>query len=486
MLSPESFLKTLKQSRLLTKTQWGVVQSTIRGAVESPNAAPLRTSIELARDLVTHGLLTTWQAEKLLDGKHKGFFLGKYRLLRPLGVGGMCFVYLAEHSWLQQTRAIKILPQSKQNQGSHLERFYREAQAAAKLDHPNIVKTFDIAEQGRQHYIVMEYVDGVDLATVVRHRGRLPIGEAVEYLKQSATALLHAHSADLIHRDIKPGNFLLTRHGQIKLMDLGLAKFMDQPSELTVVHNDTLMGTADFLSPEQALHSHLVDHRTDLYSLGATFYFLIAGHPPFPDGTVAQRLARHQALEPPGLEIVRSDCPPTIAALCRWMLEKSPEDRPADCGTVVHWLEQWQRSPDTRLPSEFSGGRRESPPHTSRFHLSEPLIESRYNGRPHSRSGVLTIGTQVSELPASITTERPLQPTDLTPVERTTPFSALSGHDRKVAEKRRQTRRSPLKLRSHASRRHRIRHALIWLAGLTVLLTAAVVSLVLALQNLSL
>lgn len=349
MSTAANFLELVRQSQLISPDELNAAFAAFESA--SAKVKGDATAADLARHLIRSSLITTWQADKLLSGKNKGFFLGKYKLLEPLGVGGMSFVYLAENQLLGQRRAIKVLPKSKVTDSSYLERFYREARAAAQLNHPNIVRTFDIDQQGDQHYMVMEFIDGEDLSSLVKRVGPLPINDAVDYLRQSAAALQHAHQAGLIHRDVKPGNLLLNKQRQVKLLDLGLAKFTDQLSNLTVVHNETLMGTADFLSPEQALHSHLVDRRADIYSLGGTFYFFVAGHPPFPDGTVAQRLVRHQSVEPPTLASLRPDCPAFLSQLCEWMMRKKVEDRCRDCGEILDYLEKWQRDPNIALPS---------------------------------------------------------------------------------------------------------------------------------------
>jgi serine/threonine-protein kinase len=352
MSTAAQFLSVVRQSRLIPEAILEAEAERLGWASKDGDGDSQVTIAELARHLIRRGLLTGWQTEKLLAGKHKGFFLGKYKLLQPLGAGGMSFVYLAENQWLGQRRAIKVLPKSKVADSSFLERFYREARAAAQLDHPHIVRTYDIDQQGDQHFMVMEYVEGEDLTTVVKRGGPLEPALAAEYLRQAALALQHAHQAGLIHRDVKPGNLLLNRQGHVKLLDLGLAKFSQQTSDLTIVHNETLMGTADYLSPEQALNSHLVDLRTDIYSLGGTLYFLIAGHPPFPEGTVAQRLVRHQSVDPPTLQSLRADCPLFLSQLCQWMMRKPLDERCRDCGEVLAWLEKWRADPQWHWPAE--------------------------------------------------------------------------------------------------------------------------------------
>lgn len=344
------FAAQLKRSQLVPES---TLRAQLRQFQQSARAQGKRTADltvdQLCDFLLKSETLTAWQVEKLRAGKFRGFHLGKYTLLDILGTGGMSVVYLAENRVLSQKRAIKLLPKSRVENSSYLARFYKEARAAAALDHPNIVKTFDIDSQGDQHFMVMEYVDGQDLSRMVKQGGPLPIATAMEYLAQASLALSYAHQNGLIHRDVKPSNFLLAHDGQIKLMDLGLAKTNDDNASLTVMHNETLMGTADYLSPEQALNSHDVDHRTDIYSLGGTLYFLIAGHPPFPEGSIAQRLAKHQSIDPPALDTIRTDCPPLVAQLCQWLMQKKPADRCQDCQQVVDAVRQWQQDPQAPL-----------------------------------------------------------------------------------------------------------------------------------------
>jgi len=345
-----NFINALKQSQLIETAE---LKTAVRQFQAEMNSAGLQTAEltirQLCDFLVQNSLVTSWQAEKLAAGKFRGFFLGKYKLLRVLGAGGMSVVYLAENRLLGQRRAIKVLPKSKIADSSFLERFYLEARAAAALDHLNIVKTYDIDNQEDQHYMVMEFVEGQDLSAVVKQVGKLSIETSIDYLMQAAKALQYAHQAGLIHRDVKPSNFLVTSDGQIKLMDLGLAKFLESSASLTMMHNETMLGTADYLSPEQAINSHEVDQRTDIYSLGGTMYFMIAGHPPFPEGSIAQRLVRHQSVKPPTLKSLRSECPDFLSNICDWLMEKLPENRCQNCGELVRQLQRWVDDPTVSL-----------------------------------------------------------------------------------------------------------------------------------------
>jgi serine/threonine protein kinase len=300
----------------------------------------------LADFLVQRKLLTSWHCEKLFDRKYKGFFLGKYKLLERLGAGGMSAVYLAQHTMMHRLHAIKVLPKDRVDDTSYLARFKREAKAAATLDHPNIVRAYDIDNQGDQYYLVMEYVKGRDLLEIVKDlnsRGELlDAALAANYIAQSAHGLQHAHDAKLVHRDIKPANLLVDHRGVVKILDMGLALFSEEGmASLTITHNENVLGTADYLAPEQALSSHDVDHRADIYSLGCTLYFLLTGHAPFPEGSLAQRIAKHQTEAPADIRRDRPDCAVQLISICTRMMEKKADDRFQTAAEVAEALTAW-------------------------------------------------------------------------------------------------------------------------------------------------
>lgn len=310
-------------------------------AEENSGKLPANPAV-LAKKLQEHKIVTAWHSEKLLMGKYKGFFLGKHKLLGHIGSGGMSSVYLAEHMKMHDLRAIKVLPQSKLGKSSYLARFQQEAKAIASLNHPNIVRAHDIDNQGDTHYIVMEYVDGDDLQTIVKKKGPLPFDLVAAYISQVALGLQHAHDVGLIHRDVKPANVLINSKGKVKLLDLGLALFADDAqASLTMDFNDKVLGTADYLAPEQALNSHNVDHRADLYGLGCTMYFLLTGHPPFPDGTIAQRIARHQKQMPKEIRKIRPECPGELEGICWKLLQKDPKFRYPTATKTSEVLQAW-------------------------------------------------------------------------------------------------------------------------------------------------
>ncbi|CAK9068215.1 Serine/threonine-protein kinase PknB [Durusdinium trenchii] len=296
----------------------------------------------VAERLIDEGLLTRWQTDKLLEGRHKGFFLGKYKLLSLLGTGGMSSVYLAEHVLMHRRVAIKVLPQNRIADSSYLARFYREAHAAGKLEHPNVVRAYDIDSEGQTHFLVMEYVDGCDLQELVRRKGPLDYEMAADYIAQAAEGLAYAHESGIIHRDIKPANLLVDEKGVVKILDMGLARFSgDDQASLTIAHDENVLGTADYLPPEQALNSHSVDHRADIYSLGGTLYFLLVGHPPFPEGTMAQRLMMHQTQEPSAIQKKRPDVPSDLVSICKQMMAKSVDRRYQSASDVALDLRDW-------------------------------------------------------------------------------------------------------------------------------------------------
>lgn len=301
---------------------------------------------ELATVLIRAGFLTYFQAMQLLKGKYRGFTLNKYRILERLGSGSNSSVFLCQHLTMGRKVAVKILPISKAEDPTSLARFYREARAAGSLDHPNIVHTYDNGQEGDIHFLVMEYVDGTNLQAIVQKYGPMDIARAAAYIRQAAVGLQHLHQAGLIHRDIKPGNLLLERRGVIKILDLGLARFFhDHQDMLTQQANHaTILGTADYLSPEQTLDSHDVDARTDIYGLGATFYYLLAGRPPFEAKAVSQKLLAHLMKEPTPLPKLRPEVPEGLAAVIQKMMAKDRDQRFQSAAAVVVALAPWTQT----------------------------------------------------------------------------------------------------------------------------------------------
>ncbi len=339
------FLELVRKSGLAPETKLDELLGRHR-ATGTP-----QTVDQTAAHLVRDGQLTFFQAKQLKLGRYKRFTIGsKYRLLELIGAGGMGAVYLCEHTLMKRLVALKVLPVEKLDDHSNLERFYREARAVAALDHPNIVRAYDIDQYDKLHFLVMEYVDGHSLQEViaryVQEKKRFDPVRAAHYVAQAAVGMQHAHELGMVHRDIKPGNLLLDRTGVIKVLDMGLARFFNkQQDSVTEKYDDKcVLGTADYLAPEQA-RTNVVDVRADIYSLGGTLYFMLTGHTPFPDGTIAAKLVAHQTREPRPVDEARSDVPPGILAVLRKMMAKEAADRYQEPMEVAEALAEWANHP---------------------------------------------------------------------------------------------------------------------------------------------
>ncbi len=337
----EQLIELIRRSELIQEDK--LARFLARMETEAGGPLPSDPTI-LAERFIAAQLVTQWQMEQLLRGKYRGFRLGKYTLKGHLGTGGMSSVYLSEHPIMRRPVAIKVLPKSRVTKSSYLERFELEARAVAALDHPNIVRAYDIDNEGDTHYIVMEYVEGRDLQRLVEQDGLLGFERAADYIAQAATGLEHAHEAGVVHRDIKPANCLVDTTGTVKVLDMGLAKFAQDEQSLSAIHKDNVVGTADYLAPEQAINSSKVDSRADIYGLGGTLYFLLTGHPPFPDGTLTERLLKHQKEEPPSIYATRPDAPAALVDICRRMMTKRANQRIQTAAEVAEELRHWLAS----------------------------------------------------------------------------------------------------------------------------------------------
>lgn len=254
----------------------------------------------------------------------------RYEVLRELGRGGMGVVYLAKHRLMGRMVALKVIsPRLLQNQMA-VERFRHEVQAAARLNHRNIVTAFDAEQAGESHFLVMEYVDGTDLATIVARLGRLPVMYACNYVMQAALGLQHAHEQGMVHRDIKPHNLMRTSSGTIKIMDFGLARLANPgdgevPQGLTA--EGVTLGTPDYIAPEQARDARRADIRSDIYSLGCTLYYLLTANVPFPAGTAVEKVIAHVTTDPVPIQQLRTDIPDPLSAILGRMMAREPDDR---------------------------------------------------------------------------------------------------------------------------------------------------------------
>jgi eukaryotic-like serine/threonine-protein kinase len=297
--------------------------------------------MQAATILVQQGVLTKFQARMLLAGKSRGFRLGNYIIREQIGTGGMGSVYLAEHQDIKRKVAVKVLNLAAAENQLSLERFLREAKTAASLDHPNIVKLFDVARDGDTRYLVMEYIEGLTLEEMIQ-KGQVPTSRAVDYIIQAAMGLQHAYERGIVHRDIKPANLIVGKDEVLRILDMGLARPVEQNTGSLTEHLDrgAVVGTADYVAPEQALNEPNVDIRADIYSLGVTFFALVAGRPPF-DGSTANKLLSHQLKTAPSLTSLDKTFPPKLSQIIMKMMEKKPGNRYQTPAELIKALEPW-------------------------------------------------------------------------------------------------------------------------------------------------
>ncbi len=342
----------------------------------------------LAEEMLKAGIITSYQKDQLLQGKRRGYLLANnYILLDHIGSGGMGNVYLCEHKVMKRRVAIKVLPNDFAKDPEYLERFHREARAAAALDHPNIVRAHDAGQDGKLHFLVMEYIEGVSLHDLVRKEGPLEYQRASDYMAQAAAGLEHAHEAGLIHRDIKPANLLVDRRGTVKILDMGLALFFQERESLTKQYDaNAILGTADYLAPEQAIDSHGVDIRADIYSLGLTFFFLLTGKNPYSEGTIAQKLLWHALREVKSVREYRPEIPEGLAAIVSKMIAKDKAQRFQTPREVAEALEPWVRG--TAEAASSNGVAAPAPPVSDSAPTEKSQKEETLNGTPAQPAAV--------------------------------------------------------------------------------------------------
>ena len=399
----DRFVETLSQSQILAEEQLLEL-----GQLQERFPTPR----EFAQELLRRNWLTAFQISFLSQGKAEHLLLGQYILLDRIGEGGMGEVFKARQRNLDRIVALKVIRKESLDNPRVIQRFQREIRAAGQLSHPNIVHAYDADQLAGQYFIAMEYIDGADLAQLVKQSGPLQVAQACEYIRQAALGLQHAHECGLIHRDIKPHNLLVTHQvskgrmsgmlarprlegktvgssaltpplvgdypwGIVKILDLGLARWHEDSgranSQLTQI--GTVMGTPDFIAPEQARNSHTSDIRADLYSLGCTLYFLLSGRIPYPNGTLTEKLLQHQFDEPEAIELVRRAewtrfgkltgltrvsrdvlrVPAEVIALVKRLMAKRPDQRPASARELADALTVIQdRLANAKLSGELA------------------------------------------------------------------------------------------------------------------------------------
>jgi serine/threonine protein kinase/WD40 repeat protein len=320
-----------------------------------PKAHP-KDAQELARQLVQSRHLTKFQAQEIYQGRAKSLILGNYTILDKIGAGGMGQVFKAEHRRMKRTVAIKMLSRNLTKDALSVARFQREVEAAAKLSHPNIVAAHDADEARGVHFLVMEYVDGSDLSALVKKHGPLSVAKAVNYVLQAARGLEFAHKKGVIHRDVKPGNLLLDAEGAVKILDMGLARLScdgNAATQAELTGTGAVLGTVDYMAPEQAVDTKHADARADIYSLGCTLYYLLSGKAAYEGDTLMAKLLAHREAPLPSLG---DNVPEQVQAVFRKMAAKRIADRYQTMSEVVTALEAYSSGQQTSLSIQPSAG----------------------------------------------------------------------------------------------------------------------------------
>jgi serine/threonine protein kinase len=349
-LVADSFVALLKKSGLLSGER---IESALRRFALRENA----TAKDYAWAFLRDGLVTRFQAERLLQGQFRGFFIDRFKVLEILGAGGMACLYLAEDTQSGDRVALKVLSDKHKADAGMLTRLKIEAKAGKKLDHSGIIHTFGINRTddvfGEVFYLVMEYVEGINLEELVNLKGPIHWEQASDFIRQAAAALQHAHSAGLIHRDVKPGNLLVDACGVVKILDFGLA-MLDSHEDadefsLAMIFGHSCLGTADYIAPEQIVDSFSVDTRADIYSLGCTLYVLLTGKLPYPVSMSCQKLEGHRFQDAPPIRESAKDVPVELISVVGKMMAKDPAERFQTMAEVVAALAAFS----SRRPVEF-------------------------------------------------------------------------------------------------------------------------------------
>lgn len=338
----KAFIDSLVTFRLLSSDQVAAVLHAMPGT-EAPDSADA-----LAKTLVERKKLTQYQAERLLEGKGRGLVYGNYQVLQKLGEGGMGVVYLARHHRMHRIVALKVLIANAIHSPEAVTRFHREVAVAANLVHPNIVRAYDADEDDDRHFLVMEFVDGQNLAQIVKQDGPIKLPLALSCMHQAASGLAYAHSKGVVHRDIKPHNLLLDKEEKISILDMGLARIqrgggMDSGTTgldmRTISQTGAMMGTVHFMAPEQAEDIKTADHRADIYSLGCTMYYILTGQFVYAGDNAIKIILAHRDASIPSLQALCADAPAGVERIYRRMVAKNPRDRYQTMRDVMDELE---------------------------------------------------------------------------------------------------------------------------------------------------
>lgn len=402
-----------------------------------PQVTPLRraSALELARVLVNRKVLTIWQAQQLLKGQ-TALYVGRFKILEMLGRGGMGKVYVAEQISMERLVAVKIVRPQLAHIALNRSRFAREARLVAAVSHPNLVQAFDFDEDQGVPYIVMEFVEGLSCEQYLQEFGPMPWRRACDVVMQAARGLSAAHDAGLVHRDVKPPNVLVDSSGHVKVLDLGLAACLDEQNTKLTMHN-MYLGTVDYIAPEQAMDSHDVDGRADIYALGAMLYHLVAGRTMFPPASPGKLLMQHQMEKPQPLSEVVPGLPSSFCSVVDRMLRKNPDDRYATAEEVASELESFAQ--------------RTVPPYDlSKINFRRSYLRRFLRRSPRTSAISGSVARPIADLGAS-TTAAPFveTPTEVAPRTKAQREPAVKGPHFPIQKKSRQTtRRKPSRLES--------------------------------------
>lgn len=411
--SAEALVQALEASGLFTSEQLGGIVRDL-----SSFGSDLQGGM---RYVLKRGRVTHYQLGKIVRGKAADLTVGPYIVLDKLGEGGMGKVFRARHTGRGHTVALKVIRPALIVNPTVRGRYAREVESTGKLDHPNIVRIGDAGEAGGKFYLAMEFVDGIDLARMMRDFRTLEVAEACEYARQAALGLQHAHDHGLVHRDVKPSNIVVagerhlpqaTEPAVVKLLDLGLARAID-PDDMVapdLTRDHTVVGTPDYMAPEQAKNSRLVDGRADLYSLGCTLYFLLTGQPPFPNGSAIDKIMRHQLDQPAPIQALRPGVPTAVAEVVAKLMAKRPADRFACAAELAAALAPHVRYPDGTAAVPVVAVRT-APDKMAPSGDTLPTPD----GSPPATRGVSGAGSPLDTPEAARPSVLPVAPSDVTP-----------------------------------------------------------------------